>query len=300
MNTKQRVLLTYAILLVLYAAGTLLLPPAPGTLQRYHITLTQMRLLDLTVIVLYGGIWLCALYGFYTLHAYYALIRKNKDGKALAKLTVGVGLIAFWLPITSNFSLYTNYLTEKHPSYTPAIGILQNYLTLLIPLVGFIFLSIGARRLSDLTKQRISQRDTNILILTVIVIGVTYTHLIVSTSNQMTTQLHMSPIALLLTIAVPYIYMWGIGLLAVYEIHHYQMKAPGILYRKSWRMLAFGLGSIISVTILLQYLVTISARLTKLSLNKLLLLVYVLLILLAVAYVLIAVGVRALKRIEEV
>src|SRR5579862_2719405 len=106
MSTKSKVLFSYGILLALYTVGTLCIPPPAGTLQRYHITLAQMHMLDLTIIVLYAGIWLCAVYGFYTLLDYLGLIRKNKDGKALAKIAIGIGLLAYWLPVSSNFSLY--------------------------------------------------------------------------------------------------------------------------------------------------------------------------------------------------
>ncbi len=300
MSFKSRVLWSYGILLAVYAFGTLFLPPPQQTLAQYHITLSEMRLLDLTIIILYGGIWLCALYGFYTLHDYHLLIRKNKDGKALAKLTIGIGVLAYWLPISSNISAYTNYLVVRNPNLTAPIGIIQNYVTLIIPLIAFIFISFGARRLSELTKYRISFRAINALIIFLAVISITYTHLLVTTDNRLNSTFHMPPMAMLLTLALPYIYMWSIGLLAVYEIHHYRLKAPGVVYRKSWRMLAMGIGSIITMTIFLQYLVTISAKLTRLSLNWILLLVYVLLIILAVAYVLIAIGVRTLKRIEEV
>jgi hypothetical protein len=208
--------------------------------------------------------------------------------------------LAYWLPITTTISTISDYFVDNHASYTAPIGIFHNYLTLLLPLVGFIYISIGARKLSELTKHRMSLRDINILVITLALIAVTYTFLMVTTNNQLRDSYHMPQSVMLLTVALPYIYMWSIGLLAVYEIHHYQMNAPGVVYRKSWRMLALGLGSIITVTIFLQYLITISEKLTKLSLSRILLLVYALLIMIAISYILIAIGVRTLKRIEEV
>jgi hypothetical protein len=300
MSTKSKVLFSYGILLALYAVGTIFIPPPAGTLSQYHITLAQLRIVDSTIILLYAGIWWCALYGFYTLHDYLELIRKNKDGKALSKLTIGIGLLAYWLPISSNFSLYTNWYIEKHPEHTAAVGLLQNYMMLAIPLAAFIFICIGARQLGDLTNSRITLTEINVMLISLIVIGTTYAHLIVSTDNRLNSAYHMKPLAMLITLAVPYIYMWGIGLMAVYEIHHYRTKVPGVVYRKSWRTLAMGVGSIIFVSIVLQFLVTISQKLTRLSFSWILMLVYVLLIMLAVSYILIAIGVRTLKKIEEV
>jgi hypothetical protein len=300
MNIKLLVLWSYVILFLAYAIGTILIPPEPGLLQRYHITLLHLHVLDSTIIILYGAIWFCALYGFNTLYEYLKIIKKNKDGKALMKITVGIGFLAYWLPVSSNFTLYTSYLVDKNPNLTNLIGALQNYLSLILPLIGFIFISIGARFLCELTKQRIGLRVLNSLMLLLIAIGVTYTHLISTTDNKINAGYHEAIPYVLITFAIPYIYMWGIGILSAYEIHQYRLKAPGVVYRKSWRMLAFGLGSLISITIILQYLITISQKLDRMSFNWILMLVYVLLIVIEIAYVLIAIGVRALKRIEEV
>ncbi len=94
--------------------------------------------------------------------------------------------------------------------------------------------------------------------------------------------------------------MWFIGLLSAYEIFLYRVKAPGIIYRQSWQQLALGVSSLIALSITLQYLTTITEQLNKLSLDRALLVIYALLILLAISYVLVALGVRNLKKIEEV
>jgi hypothetical protein len=300
MSTKLKPLYAYCILIILYAAGTLLLPPPEHTLSKYHITSLHLRILDLTILVLYSIIWFCAVYGFYNFRQYYQLIRKTKDGKPLAKITMGIGFLAFWFPITSNFNTYSNYLVQKHASLAGTVGVSQNYLSLLIPLLGFIFISIGARGLIDIVKQRPSLVGTNILVLLLTAIGVIYIYLVTNTHNRLNSTYHLPTIYILMTLAVPYIYMWFMGLLSLYEIFLYRSKSPGILYRESWRLLASGLGALIIISITIQYLTTFSERLTKLSLNWILIVVYALLILLAIAYVLIALGVRNLKKIEEV
>jgi hypothetical protein len=300
MNTKLKIIYSYVLLVVLYGAGTLLIPPKKGTLHRYHITLLHLRVLDITVVVLYAAIWLCAMYGFYNLRRYYKLIKKNKDGKPLAKITIGIGLLAFWLPITAVYNLYSNFLAEKHTAFTAVVAITQNYLTLLIPFVGFLCISLGARGLAELTKQSFSLRDRNIMLIILIIIGVEYSYLVSNTHNRLNTTDHLPTLLILLTLVVPYIYMWFIGMMAVYEIYLYRLKIAGVVYRNSWRLLAFGIGAIIGVSIVLQYLTTVSERLTHLSLSWVLLVIYALLIVLGLCYILIAIGVRNLKRIEEV
>ena len=86
----------------------------------------------------------------------------------------------------------------------------------------------------------------------------------------------------------------------MYEIFLYRLKVPGIVYRDSWRLLGYGLGALIIISIVFQYLSDHIRRLTRLDLNGALIVLYLLLILLGIAYILIALGVRNLKKIEEV
>jgi hypothetical protein len=283
MSTKLKTLYAYLILIVSYAAGTLLISPKQKTLKRYHISSLHLRVLDLTIIVLYAIIWFCAIYGFYTFRQYYQLIKMTKDGKPLANLTTGIGFLAFWFPVTGVFNTYSNYLVQKHSELASQVSITQNYLSLLIPLIGFIFISVGARGLSDIAKQRPSLIGINVLVALLILIGVLYVYLVSNTHNRLNSTYNLSTLYILITLVVPYIYMWFMG-----------------LYRSSWRLSAFGIGALIIISITIQYLTTVSERLTRLSLNWLLMVVYGLLILLAIAYILIALGVRNLKRIEEV
>jgi hypothetical protein len=299
MSTKPKTLYAYLVLIILYSAGTLLIPPTKGTLHRYHITSQHLRLLDLTIIILYAAIWFCAIYGFYSFRQYYLLIKKTKDGKPLSKVTTGIGFLAFWFPITSVFNTYAQLLVEKHASFASSVAITENYLSLLMPLLGFIFISIGARQLIDIVKQRPSLLGINVLVILLISIGVTYVYLVLNTHNRLNTY-HLSTLYVLITLVIPYIYMWFIGLLSLYEVILYRVKIPGILYRESWRLSALGLGSLIIISIIIQYLTTVSERLDRLSLSTVLLVIYGLLILLSIAYILIALGVHNLKKIEEV
>jgi hypothetical protein len=300
MRFKSKVIYLYLVLIFIYAAGTLLLPPAKDTLQKYHLTLLHLRLVSLTIIILYGAIWLCAFYGFYKLSNYAHLIRKNKDGKPISKLTIGIGLLALWLPAVAIFSLYSNYFAQNHAGWLPAVTIAQNYLSLIMPLAGFIFISIGSCELSGLVKKLPTVRATNIIVLLVVIAGVIYTYLITSTHNRLNSTYHMPLGLVIATFVVPYIFMWYLGIKSFYEIYLYKTKVAGIIYRKAWTLLSLGLGWLIAVSISLQYLTTISQRLSRLSLNSILIIVYILLLAMAIGYVLIALGAKNLKRIEEV
>jgi hypothetical protein len=111
---------------------------------------------------------------------------------------------------------------------------------------------------------------------------------------------HMSIWLILTTLAAPYIFMWFTGLPATYELYRYSRKVRGIVYRKSWGLLAFGIGWLIVVSIGLQYLSTVTGRLGNLSIYWLLIIIYSLLLVLCIGFILIATGTRKLRKIEEV
>jgi hypothetical protein len=94
--------------------------------------------------------------------------------------------------------------------------------------------------------------------------------------------------------------MWAVGIFAAYNINLYRQKVAGIIYRRSWGYLAMGLGWLIVTSIIFQYLTTLTARLTHLSIYWLLAIVYILLLVLSAGFVLVAIGARKLKKIEEV
>jgi hypothetical protein len=94
--------------------------------------------------------------------------------------------------------------------------------------------------------------------------------------------------------------MWFMGLLATYEIYNYRLKVAGIVYRKSWGLLALGIGWLIVMSIGVQYLTTLNARLMHLSIYWILVIVFALLLVYSVGYILIALGARRLQKIEEV
>jgi hypothetical protein len=131
-------------------------------------------------------------------------------------------------------------------------------------------------------------------------LGVVFCDLIAHSHHSLRASYHLSYGIVMLTLAIPYTYIWLLGLWAALEIYLYSRHVAGIVYRKSWNQLAFGLGAVIVLDIILQYLGTLSAWLSDLSLSGLLLLLYVLLFLLAASFIVVALGTKKLMRIEEV
>jgi hypothetical protein len=298
LKLRSKLFISYIVFIIVYAGFILLPVPAAATLAQYKVSVLGLRLIDLTIILIVAAIWFAGFYGYAKLHTYSGLIKGDKDGKQVAKLTKGIFLLVMWLPVSSVISAVLNYFSMKHPGLMPAAIIIKNYVNLLFPLAGFIFISRGARGLSELVRQRPSYLAANAWILSLTYVGLVYYRLVATTYHRADVY-HMPIWLILTTLVAPYVYMWSIGLLAVYEIYHYRRKVKGVLYRKSWDFLALGLGWLVLASIILQYVTTLSAHLAHLNIYWILLIVYSLLLLLSVGFVLIAIGTRKLQRIEE-
>jgi len=299
MQLRSKLFYSYLFFLIIYSGFTLLPAPSKIILTQYHLSATGLRLIDVTIIVLLAVIWYAGFYGYGKLRQYAQLIGKDRDGKHVVMLTRGIFLMVMWLPINSTVSAILNYIAHRHLGFVPAAAIIENYVNLVLPLAGVILISLGARGLSEIVKQRPTYRAISILAAVLIYTGLVYYRLVATTAHRSSIY-HMSIWLILLTLVAPYIYMWFMGLLATYEILNYRLKVAGIVYRKSWGMLAFGIGWLVVTSIGVQYLTTLSARLMHLSIYWILVIVYSLLLVYSVGFVLIALGARKLQKIEEV
>jgi hypothetical protein len=278
----------------------MLLPaPSPATLLQYHVSVLGLRIIDVSLIILLGVIWYLGFYGYARLKTYAQLIHGNKDGKQVMKLTRGVLLVVLWLPISTTVSSVLSFIAMKHPGFLPASIIISNYVSLSIPFLGFIIINAAVRKLNIMAGQYPPARATNLIVLLLIYVGLIYYHFVASTQNRSLVY-HMPIWVILTTLAAPYMYMWFMGMQAVYDLSQYRRKAPGIVYRRSWARLGLGLGWLLVLSISFQYLSTLGAHLAHLSIYWLLAVIYSILLVLAVGFLFIADGARKLQKIEEV
>ena len=59
---------------------------------------------------------------------------------------------------------------------------------------------------------------------------------------------------MIVSVIIPYLYAWFIGLLAAYEILQFSVNTPGLLYRRALLYLVTGLVAVIVSSIALQYI----------------------------------------------
>lgn len=289
----------YGALALAYLLLTFLPAPSSATLTKYHLSALGLRLLDITLVLPILVMWFAIFYGYEKLRHYSQAITGSRDSKPITNLTQGLFVLAVGVPLASIISSTLALLARSHHSLDAAAAIIPNYISVLYPLIAFMFISVGTRKLSLIAKKRPSYVQANLVGLIVIILGVVFCDLIASSHHSIREAYHMSYSLVMLTLAIPYMYVWFLGFLSVVELYIYGTQVAGIVYRRSWRLLAMGLGSVIILDILLQYLDTMTSWLGDLSLSGLLLVLYVLLFALAASFILVAVGTQKLMKIEE-
>ena len=308
MDKNARQFYVFTLLVGAYLLFVFLTHPDHALLAYYHLSVAQYRGIVATVIIPLVVIWYLAFYGFTKLQSYSQMIYKNKDGHYVRWLKEGVMILAFQLPLVALANAILKYAAVNDRHFDSGAVIISHYISLAFPLIAFICIGYGTRGLTEIVKARPSLRAIYIMAASFIVIGTAFTYFVfkgVPNTDLVTHPLNQAVYdlpnwALLITIVMPYVFMWFAGLLGAYELYLYGRKTPGIVYRRSWNLLALGCGWIILTSICTQYLTALAGHIDILKINALLIVIYSLLILLAGGYLLLALGAKKLQRIEEV
>lgn len=306
MNNK--LLYVLILLILIYLGLTFATPVDTATLTRYHISELSLRLLGLSVSIPLIAIWITAYLGFIPFKKYAESIRDSADGKALSVVVHGLMIMSFGLPIASIISgLMMLGVREIHLDQSVAT-IITNYVNILIALSGYWFVMKGAQLLKNIEENKNSYAK-NTWVVWVLFSIVSLAYIVFTFQNPIRTfspdpniraTYYLPDIMIFLTIVVPYIVSWYMGVVAVIHIFHYKQNVSGIIYRQALQYLTFGFLAIIVSSIFLQFFTDVSYSLQTLSLAALLGIVYILLLVIAIGYILIAIGAKKLAKIEEV
>lgn len=296
---------SYTILVVCYVLLILLLPANHTDMHSYSLSVAQYRGLRLVLALPLALMWFSAFYGYAKLRQYADAIAKTPEGKGYRRLADGCRWLAWGLTATPIVSLIVNTIGDRHPGFHSVAVIVINYASLAYVLVAFSIISGGAHELAQRTKQAMASGSTRILQLVFVGAGVLYCYLtfrhldlqsLASTNNP-----YYLPVWLLvISIIIPNLYAWFVGLLAAHDITVAARRTHGLLYRHAVRLVAIGLVLAIASLISTQYLHSVIPRTGHLSLDTALIVTYATYMTMVIGFSLVALGVSRLKRIEEV
>lgn len=294
--------------LVIYAAIVFGAPVDQEALQRYNMTEIQSRILSLSIVIPIATIWFVAFYGYSRFRDYSRMIRKSTDGKAFSQISTGLAILAIGLPIGTIISSFSRLIVRERPDLLPASTVMNHYVTIGLTIFAFWYIHKGAYQLQKLTKEQPRGREWSLLLGAFVALALTYVYLIMTNPARNSSDpsfdgqaiFYLPDWLIITTIILPYLYVWYVGMVSGFYINYYQKKVGGVIYKESFRFLALGVLAVIISSILRQYFTAVSNLLADLRLAPLLMIVYTLLIAIAAGYVLIAIGARKLKHIEEV
>jgi hypothetical protein len=289
----------------IYIALIFLLPANKATMRAYHLSTLEYRTTLFAVMLPAVITWLAAFFGYAKLRQYVYLVRKTSEGAYFDKLATGCTWLAWSLPLPAILSLLLNAVANKWPAVYPSSIIFSNYLNLLLPLIAFSIIGTASRGLVRSAKLNFSLASVRVIMLLFLTAGVLYCYLTFQrfnlTSLSSTHNPYFLPIWLMvLSVIIPYLYAWFVGLLAAYEIALFSKYIEGVLYRQALRLLVAGLTTIIVSSVALQYMNGVQPRVGHLVLGYQLVLSSIFRIIGGGGFVLLAIGAIRLKRIEEV
>lgn len=297
--------LFFLVMSAVYIAAMVLPKPDKVSLAKYDVSAGQLKMLVLTIALPYVIIWLFALLGYVRFKSYADSIKDSRDGAAVTQISRGLLLLAIWLPISAVVNSLSSIYYHAHPSATPTMVILVNYINLALLFPGFFILNKGSRKLLSIAKttvNAVSQRT----VLLFICFSALYVMLTLKDSARFapthsvaTASYYLPDWLIITTVVIPQLIMWFLGVQAIEDIYLYRKKIKGKLYKVALNNFARGIAGIVLATILLRCFQSLSSPIGELSLALVFLLVYLLLVALAIGYVLVARGAKALQKIED-
>lgn len=292
--------LWYSVLIAIYLILSMTLPVSQRILGNMHVNLSQYHIFMFFVLVPYCLIWLAAFYAYIQMKAYAKLLGSAPEASAFTHIGKGLGVIAWGLAVVAIISTILGGLAVNHTKLTGTVIVIENYIALLVQLFAFTIIGNGSSRLSKLTKNKLGPLTIRLFALTFITFSVLYTWFTFQEYKLDNNPYYLPLPMIILTLIIPYLYAWFLGLFASLQMAGYAQRVKGLLYKRALNLVAIGIVTVIISSTLIQYLMIIFASRDDLSALSVTLVIYVFLVLEAAGFVSISVGAKRLKRIEEI
>jgi hypothetical protein len=304
MSIQKKYYGSFVVASLVYIIGTLIGPLSPN---RFNLTPSKTHFLQLTIALPIVLIWAVAIYGAARFKIYTNKIKQHKDGMALNQIAIGLTILVASLMANGVFSVLRAWAFKN--GWLPTYTILSNYLAVLLPLAAFIYMYLGSTKLKKLARNKDASSGSAWLIsgLVIVVVAAVYIKALYSYQYRTATpdpsrysSFYMSDLLILLTLILPYLISWWLGIKACLNIWSYQRDVKGLIYRQSLMRLVVGVLVAVSFSVILQLLVASSTLIAKAGLGSILIILYLLILLYALSYLIIASGARRLDAIEKV
>jgi hypothetical protein len=214
--------------------------------------------------------------------------------------------LALWLPLVSILNNLTSYTYHVQPGAIAETVIAKNYLIVLVLSIAFLAIWQGTRRLvRTLPHYNVSAWYETMYRVTFVGVCIIYAVLIVHEPYRAAapktglSAFYLPDWLTAITIMLPYVCVWYMGLFSVRNITIYRKHVKGILYKEALKYLCIGLIVLIIAVLANRFIYILTSWFNGLAMKYVLAILYALLGLTGVGSVLIAQGAKKLRRIEE-
>lgn len=285
---------------------------------------TTVRLIQVSFVLPIMIIWGFGAYAVNGLRKYLDLIKDAPEAKGLSRIALGIALLLLGLTFNSFIGSIRGHYNPSN--YNDILGlidadttqldvrrgfvILNHYLSVLWTVLPYSFMFIGSWMLLK-TAGLVGAIQSRLFFPAFALVLASMMYLMLFFQNpirqaplypdlgQLATY-YLPDLMVIATIVIPYIIAWGLGLVAALAIDIYKDKVQGVVYREALGRLSIGFLTIVATSILFQIVGTLSNTFFYWPLAAILILVYVLVAILGIGYVMFALGVKKLSKLETV
>lgn len=304
-DITSRVIQRYILVTIVYTVLIFVLPTNATVMHEHSLTALQYRVLVFAIALPSLMAWLAAFVGYARLHQYAKAVADTPEGPSFKQLAKGCTWLAWSLPVPVIMTFILNAYANTHPDFRPTAIILSNYIYLVFPLVALTLIGMASRALTTSASLTFSVARARSIIVAYIVAGLlycyfTFQHFDLTSLSSASNPYYLPLWLMVVSVIIPYLYSWFIGLLAAFEIAIFSKNVKGVLYRQALRMLVTGLVVVVLSSIALQYINTVSPRVGYTVLDSKLIIMSVFRVMTGLGFVLIAIGANRLQKIEDV
>jgi len=308
-SSSGRLLLNPHIILLgvgvaLYAAQVLLFP-APRN-PKYNINTPTYIALVVTLMGPWIATWAFGVTGYLRLESYARSIKDEASARPFRYLSRGIMFLVWGIIVATVISTFSSHHPSDVSINMPAT-IIDNYLYSIVPLAGFYYIWRAVQLLVHAKAKRKQFVDLATVVPAIALAALTaaYVYLVFTNPSRQVgvgttpASYYLPDWLIVVSVIIPVVLSWTLGLLAVINIYRYQQKVAGFIYRRFMRTVAFGVIFIIGGSILVQALLSIgSQRLAGIGLGSALGIIYLFLVLQLAGYLLVSRGSKKLTLIE--
>jgi hypothetical protein len=297
----------YGLVFVAWAIYIFLTLIAQPTQQSQQLNLSEATVIILRIsfLVPYMLTWLIAMLGWYYFRKFARDAKRKKIPSHIGfrYIARGIGLLVFDLILIPLIGSARNTFASNEAMAVATI-LLSNYLHILIPLVAFVFMYIGSRKLAQTGRYAVGLRSRILpSILATLLFATLFTIAIFSNTSRQVgagegqfASYYVSDPMIVLTIIVPIAVTWFLGLETALNTERYVHSLRQPRWRSAIIHFFHGLLAVVCSLIILQALAAFgNQQLLQVNLALLLSVLYLFLIVQAVGYQYVKNGAKQLR-----